>query len=99
MNGYAWSGASASYTYDGDGDRVRKTVNGAATTSAWNRLGAGGLGTVIGDGQAEYVHGPAGLQQRVVVGSTAPQYAHGDGLGSLRLVADAAGKRGQHGDL
>src|SRR5205814_2182959 len=50
---------TASYAYDGDGYRVRKTVGGAATTYAWDRLGAGGLGTVVGDGTAEYAFWPA----------------------------------------
>lgn len=84
-------GPSASYAYDGDGRRVRETVNGATTVYAWDHLGLGGLGTVLGDSSAEYVHGPAGLQQRVALGTLATGYAHADGLGSVRLVTDAAG--------
>jgi hypothetical protein len=55
----------------------------------WDRLGAGGLGAVVGDGAAEYVFGPAGVQQRTVGGAS--QYAGGDGLGSIRLITDASG--------
>ena len=58
-------GTSATYAYDGDGYRVKQTVNGTAATFVWDRLGQGGLGTVVGDGSAENVFGPAGLQERV----------------------------------
>jgi len=65
-------------------------VVGATTnTYAWDRLGAGGLGTVVSDGQAEYVFGPAGLQQRTV--GAASQYAQGDGLGSAWINGVAKG--------
>ena len=74
---------SASYAYDGDGYRVRKTVGAATTTYAWDRLGTGGLGTVISDGTHEYVHGPAGLQRQVVTATAQARYAYGDGLGSV----------------
>src|SRR5205823_5391352 len=84
---------TASYAYDGDGYRVKKTVGGAATVYAWDRLGAGGLGAVVGDGAAEYVFGPAGLQERVASATATAQYAHGDGLGSLRAVSDASGNK------
>jgi RHS repeat-associated protein len=85
----AGGSTAATYTYDGNGYRVGKAVGSTTTTYAWDRLGAGGLGTVVGDGQAEYVFGPAGLQQRTV--GAASQYAGGDGLGSVRLVTDASG--------
>lgn len=81
--------SDTTYTYDSDGYCVKKVVGPATNTHAWDRLGASGLGTVVGDGQAEYVHGPAGLQQRTV--GAGSQYAHGDGLGSVRLVTDGAG--------
>lgn len=81
---------TATYGYDGDGYRVSQTAGGTTTPFAWDRLGAGGLGTVIGDGGGENVFGPAGLQQRTV--GTSSQYAHGDGLGSVRLVTNAAGQ-------
>jgi hypothetical protein len=60
------------YTYDGDGYRVRMVVGAATSTYAWDRLGAGALGTVVGDGTGEYVFGPAGLQQRTA--GSASQY-------------------------
>jgi RHS repeat-associated protein len=77
------------YPYDGDGYRVQKVVGATTTTYAWDRLGAGGLGAVVGDGTGEYVFGPAGLQQRTV--GAASQYAQGDGLGSVRLITDGSG--------
>ena len=64
-------------------------IGATTNTYAWDRLGAGGLGTVVGDGQAEYAFGPAGLQQRTV--GAASQYAQGDGLGSVRLITDGVG--------
>ena len=80
---------AATYTYDGDGYRTKKLVGTATSTYARDRLGAGGLGTVVGDGQAEYGFGPAGLQQRTV--GAASQYAQGDGLGSAWINGVAKG--------
>ncbi len=83
------SSVTATYTYDGDGYRTKKAVGATTTTYAWDRLGAGGLGMVVGDGTDEYVFGPAGLRQRTV--GSASQYAQGDGLGSVRLITDGSG--------
>jgi len=73
---------TATYAYDGDGYRTKKVVGATTNTYAWDCLGAGGRGAVVGDDQAEYMFGPAGLQQRTV--GAASQYAGGDGLGSVR---------------
>src|SRR5205823_6140638 len=61
------------------------------TSYTWDRLGLGGLGTIIADGAGETLFGPAGLQERIAGGVA--QYAHGDGLGSLRAVSDASGAK------
>jgi len=80
---------TATYTYDGDGYRTKKVVGATTNTYAWDRLGAGGLGAVVGDGGAEYVFGPAGLPRRTV--GAASQYAQGDGLGSAWINGVARG--------
>jgi RHS repeat-associated protein len=78
------------YTYDGDGYRVRATIDPTDPIAyTWDRTGLGGLGQIITDDTGENVFGPVGLQQRV--SGTTPQYAHGDGLGSLRLVTNSTG--------
>jgi YD repeat-containing protein len=69
---------SASYAYDGDGYRVGKTVNGVTTTYAWERLSAGGLGTVVGrctpghcqGTRADIEHSPSGARGRYAAAST-----------------------------
>jgi hypothetical protein len=46
---------------------------------------------VVGDGSAENVFGPAGLQERVTNATAQAQYAQPIALGSVRLVTNASG--------
>ena len=50
----------------GDSRHAREPVNGATATSAWDHLALGGLGAVLGDGQAEYVPRPGRAAQMCV---------------------------------
>jgi RHS repeat-associated protein len=79
---------SASYTDNGAGERVSKTVNGTTTTFTWDPTG---LGTVIADGTVENVFGPAGLAEQVDDASQTSQFAHADALGTIRLITDGDG--------
>ena len=72
------SHGGTAYAYDGDGYRVGKTVNGVTTTYAWERLSAGGLGTVVGrrapghcqGTRANLEHSPSGARGRYAATST-----------------------------
>jgi RHS repeat-associated protein len=50
---------STSYTYNGDGLRMSKTVSGVTTPFAWNL--AEGLPLLLSDNVNSYVYGPGGL--------------------------------------
>ncbi len=88
-NGLAFAGAgAASYTCNGAGKRISKTVNGTTTNYTWDPTG---LGTVIADGMVENVFGPAGLAEQVDDQSQTSQFAGADALGSIRLITDGSG--------
>ena len=86
-------GTTVQYAYDGDGVRLRKTVNGTAT-SYLQDVGAP-LPIVVGEttsGQtSRYVYGLDLVTQVDPAGS--PAYYHADGLGSTRALSNAAGQR------
>ena len=97
VNSYAYNhanrlvsvtGASNTVTfqYNGQGDRLRETVNGIATDFTMD-LNAG-LTQALSDGTYTYLYGVGRIAQYDVGG---PQYFHGDALGSMRLLTDANG--------
>ena len=53
--------SSASYTYNGDGLRTAKTVNGATSRFAWDPASDGSLPQLLADGTTSYLYGPGGL--------------------------------------
>jgi RHS repeat-associated protein len=81
-------GSSASYTYNGDGLRMSKTV--AGTGEAFTYDIAQGLPLVIQDGSTNYVTGPGGLPLEQIQGSTATYYQQ-DQLGSTRALTNQSG--------
>ena len=81
-------GANATYSYNGDGLRMSKTVSGTAEPFVWD-LGEG-LPLIIKDGSTSYVTGPGGLPLEQISGTTA-YYFHQDQLGSTRAVTDSSG--------
>jgi YD repeat-containing protein len=70
------SGATATYTYDGDGHRVSKTVNGVATVFVYDPMGQ----------LAQEYGGPA-----IPASESGTQYLTTDQLGSTRVVTRADG--------
>ena len=82
---------SASYSYNGEGTRVGKTVGGTATSYLQDLVG--GLPRVLvestGGQDAVYVYG-LGLAFEVRPDGT-HRYYHSDALGSTRVVTDDAG--------
>jgi RHS repeat-associated protein len=78
----------ASYTYNGDGLRMTKTLNGQAQSSAWDVIGA--PPTVLTDGTNQYVYGPNGLALEQVSAHRV-LWLHHDQLGSTRVLTNSQG--------
>jgi YD repeat-containing protein len=76
---------SYSYVYNGTGDRLQQTVNGATTTYTLDL--AAGLTQVLGDGTYTYLYG----HERILQNSTAKgkEYFLNDALGSMRQLSDS----------
>jgi RHS repeat-associated protein len=84
-------GTTATYSYDGDGLRVAKTVGGTQTAFAWDQSGS--IPLLLSAGGTSYVYGPAGQPIEQVTGTT-PGYLLADQSGSTRLITDASGAVG-----
>jgi RHS repeat-associated protein len=80
------SSTDASYTYDGDGKRVSKTV--ASTTTSYVYDANRGLPVVLEDGTRRYVWG-LGLAYEVETATNTALVYHVDGLGSVRAITDS----------
>ncbi|MGH9196066.1 MAG: RHS repeat-associated core domain-containing protein, partial [Acidimicrobiia bacterium] len=78
-----------SYTYNGYGLRVSKTVVGTTTPFVWDL--SGGLPLLLKEGSTSYVYGPGGLPLERIDTAGTVVYFHQDQLGSTRLLTDAAG--------
>ena len=81
-------GATASYAYDGDGLRMKKTLSGSSEAFVWDT--AEGLPLIIQDGSTSYVSGPGGLPLEQISGTTVFYY-HQDQLGNTRALTDSSG--------
>jgi RHS repeat-associated protein len=88
LSSYTAGTTSASYSYNGDGLRLSKTVNGATEAFVWDV--AESLPLIIKDGGTSYVTGPGGLPLEQITGTTV-EYFHQDQLGSTRALTDSAG--------
>ena len=76
------------YTYNGDGLRTSKTVDGITTNYTWDTTGS--LPLLLSDGTTQYIYGPGGAPVEQITGST-PIYYHQDQQGSTRLLTDQNG--------
>ncbi|HWN73083.1 MAG TPA: RHS repeat-associated core domain-containing protein, partial [Solirubrobacterales bacterium] len=81
-------GAEISYSYDGDGLRTGKTVEGLSTQFVWNQ--AEEIPELLQEGETEYIYGPGGEAIEQVTAGTAT-YLHQDQQGSTRLLTDGGG--------
>jgi RHS repeat-associated protein len=81
-------GTTASYTYNGDGLRMSKTVRGTSSAFAWDQSGP--LPLLLADNADYYVYGPGGLPIEKISG-TEVTYLHRDQQGSTRLLTNSAG--------
>ncbi len=78
---------SATYSYNGIGDRLQQTVNGNTTSYALDINAS--LPEVLSDGEFTYLYGLDNIAQ-VNAGGT--QYFLGDALNSTRQLTDASGE-------
>jgi len=85
LTGY---GSTATYAYNGDGLRMRKTVGGSTSQFLWDVASAVPL--LVKDASTAYVYGPGGLALEQLNGSTVLWMHHGQ-VGSTRLVSDRGG--------
>ncbi len=85
LTGY---GSVATYSYDGDGLRMSKTVGGNTTSFAWDQSGTVPL--LISAGSTSYIYGPAGQPIEQIAGGTAT-YLLDDAQGSTRLLTSSSG--------
>ena len=89
-------GPNITMLYDGDGNRVSKTVNRVTTTYLVDDLNPTGYAQVVlettGGETRQYVYGSERLSQRRVTSATAEtRYFGYDGHGSVRLLTDSNG--------
>jgi len=80
---------SANCTYNGDGLRTSKTVNGTAEGYVWDE--AEGMPLIIQDGSTKDITGPGGLPIEQVDGFGSVTYYLQDLLGSTRGLIDSSG--------
>lgn len=81
-------GNNIDYTYDGDGLRASKTVNGVTTNEVWNQ--AEGMPELLEAGSTSYVYGPGGQPIEQITGGMAT-FIQTDQQDSVRLLTDASG--------
>jgi RHS repeat-associated protein len=81
-------GPSATYTYNGDGLRMSKTVNGATTAFVWDQSQQ--LPLLLVDGSEYYIYGDND-QPIERISDTVVTYLHRDQQGSTRLLTDSTG--------
>ena len=80
---------SAAYTYNGDGLRTAKTVNGHTTPFVWDTSGR--LPLLLQEGDISYVYGPGGLPLQRIDSAGQVLYYHHDQLGSTRALTNPSG--------
>lgn len=88
------SSTSATYTYNGDGLRISKTISGTTGAHVWDV--AEGMPLMIMDGGNYYVTGAGGLPiEWVKPDGTTTFYYHSDQQGSTRALTDSSGTQVQ----
>jgi RHS repeat-associated protein len=82
------SSVNATYTYNGDGLRTAKSVDGSKTNFTWDV--SPNLPLLVQDGTRYIIYGPGDVPLEQI-NSTTVQYLHQDQLNSSRLVSSATG--------
>jgi len=91
------NGAAVALQYDGDGNRVAKTVGGTTTRYLVDDLNPTGYAQVVEEVvgsavQRTYTYGLQRINQNQLISSTwVPSFYGNDGFGSVRMLTDASG--------
>ena len=85
MTGFTNGTTTASYAYDGNGQRTSKTVG--STTNNFVYDNAEGTSQILSDGTNDYIYGPNGTPVEQVNGWTVT-YLQQDQLGSTRFLTN-----------
>jgi len=86
LTGY---GSQATYSYNGDGLRMRKVVSGVSRTFAWDLVGP--LPLLLVDGTTQFIYGAHGKPLEQINPDGSVLWFHQDQLGSTRALTDHAG--------
>jgi RHS repeat-associated protein len=95
--GTSTNSGAATYVYDGDGNRLAKTVGGTTTQYLIDYLNPTGLPQIVeeisvGAVQRSYSYGLRRISQDLVVlGAIVPSFYGYDGHGDVRLLTNASG--------
>ena len=79
----------ATYVYDGDGLRAKKTTSAGTRVHTWDITH--GLPEMIGDAATAYITGPDGMPLAQITSSGTIHYYHQDRLGSTRTLTTNTG--------
>lgn len=82
-------GSTTSYRYNGDGQRVSRTVSSTVTPFVWDAV-SGSVPLLLAEGTNYYIYGPSGLPVEQLSGTTA-QYYQQDAHGSTRVLTSSTG--------
>ena len=88
LTAYSKRSTAATYSYNGDGLRMSKTVDGATSPFVWDPSST--VPVLLSDQAHSFVYGPGGLPLEQITGSSV-LWLHHDQLGSTRLVTSANG--------
>lgn len=74
LTGASTTGLTASYSYNGDGLRMSKRVNGTTEQYTWDQSGS--LPLLLQDGSTDFIYGPGGITLEQVAAGTASYFLH-----------------------
>jgi RHS repeat-associated protein len=81
--------AATSYTYDGDGQRVSRTVAGVTNHYAWDEDTSAPV--MLSDGSENYIYDDAGNPIEEIESDGTVLYYHHDSQGSTRVLTNSTG--------
>jgi RHS repeat-associated protein len=87
LTSYVGGTTTATYAYNGDGLRMRKTVSGSPEAFTWDVVQP--VPVMVGDGPTKYVTGPGGSPLERIDLNGAVFYFHADQLGNIRTITDS----------
>jgi len=79
---------ASTYSYNGNGQRMSKTVGGTAEAFVWDNTSS--VPALLADGSTSFVYGESGLPLEQISGTTV-YYFDQDQLGSTRVLTNSSG--------